>query len=143
MTVKNDNNKVEMKEKTHARGKCNCGTVRFEILCPITDVYVCHCSICRAYSGSSNSAVVVVPKQKFNLTHGEDHIRIWQKPGHDWESHFCSICGSSLPGENDADHLFVPAGLIVKGGENLRVVNHQFIDSKASWETISENEEKA
>ena len=59
-------------ENPHALGKCNCGTVRFGILCPITNVYVCHCSICRAYSSSSNFAVVVVPKQKFNWTLGEE-----------------------------------------------------------------------
>ena len=126
----------------HALGECNCGTVRFEILCPINNVYVCHCSICRAYSGSSNFAVVVVPKQRFNWTHGEDNVQSWLKPGHDWESHFCSICGSSLPGENDPEHMFVPAGSIVKGGADLRVVGHVCMDSKASWEVVSKVEDQ-
>jgi len=30
-----------------ARGECNCGAVQFEIDADLTDVFVCHCSICR------------------------------------------------------------------------------------------------
>ena len=125
-----------------ALGECNCGAVRFEIRCPITDIYVCHCSICRAYSGSSNFAVVVISKTRFAWTQGADHVQSWRKPGHDWESHFCVICGSSLPGENDPEHMFVPAGLIVNGGANLSVVGHVCMDSKASWEVVSKEEDQ-
>lgn len=128
-----------MRKERHALGHCNCDSVSFEILCPITDIYVCHCSICRAYSGSSNFAVVVIPKDKFNWTRGEDCIRSWRKPGHDWESYFCSTCGSSLPGENDPERVFVPAGLIAEGGEQLRVAGHVCLDSKAPWEVIPQD----
>jgi len=132
-----------MRDKNnYALGRCNCGAVRFEIRCPIADIYMCHCSICRAYSGSSNFAVVVIPKEEFTWTQGVDHVRSWKKPGHDWESHFCSTCGSSLPGDNDAKSFFIPAGLIFQGGENLRVTGHVCTDSKASWEVIPQTEQK-
>jgi len=128
-----------MNDKTkYALGKCNCETVSFEILCPISEIYICHCSICRAYSGSSNFAVVVIPKEQFNWTSGKSNIHTWRKPGHDWESHFCLTCGSSLPGKNDETRIFVPAGLIYRGGENLKVTQHVCKDSKASWEDIPE-----
>ena len=34
--------------------------------------------------------------------------------------------------------MFVPAGLIYKGGEDLKVAGHVCVDSKASWEEFSE-----
>jgi hypothetical protein len=42
------------------RGECNCGAVQFEIDADLTDVFVCHCSICRRSTGSNGIAVVVV-----------------------------------------------------------------------------------
>jgi|TARA_A200000159_G_C7308797_1_gene333595 hypothetical protein len=47
-----------------------------------------------------------------------------------------------LPGENDPEHMFVPAGLIVNGGANLSVVGHVCMDSKASWEVVSKEEDQ-
>ena len=83
--------------------------------------------------------MIVIPKDKFNWTRGEDYIRSWRKPGHDWESHFCSTCGSSLPGENDPERVFVPAGLIAEGGEQLQVAGHVCLDSRAPWEVIPQD----
>jgi hypothetical protein len=44
--------------------------------------------------------------------------------------------------ENDPEHIFVPAGLIVNGGANLSVVGHVCMDSKASWEVVSKEEDQ-
>jgi len=47
-----------------------------------------------------------------------------------------------LPGENDPEHIFVSAGLSVNGGANLSVVGHVCMDSKASWEVVSKEEDQ-
>ena len=43
-----------------ATGSCLCGSVRYQVNGPVTDVTACHCSQCRRQSGhywaSSNSA---------------------------------------------------------------------------------------
>ena len=57
----------------------------------------------------------------------------------------CSLFQGNIrcpPGENDSEHMFVPAGSMVKGGANLSVVGHVYTDLKASWEVVSKEEDK-
>ena len=122
-----------------ATGACNCGAVSFEITAPLSSIYFCHCSICRRASGSNGIAVVVVPNEDFRWTGGEDQISTWKKPGHDWQAWFCQVCGSTLPGANDELRMFVPAGLIGDGGEDLRVAHHIWVDSRAAWDEIGDD----
>jgi hypothetical protein len=48
------------------------------------------------------------------------------------------VCGSPLPGANDAARTFVPAGLILEGGERLKVAHHIWVGSKAAWDEIGD-----
>ena len=125
-----------------ATGHCNCGAVAFDIDADLKDVYVCHCSICRRATGANGIAVVVVDKTAFRWTRGTEHMTTWKKPRADWQWGFCSICGSPLPAANDESRMFVPAGLIAEGGENLRVAHHIWVDSKAGWDEIGNSGEQ-
>ncbi len=121
-----------------ASGACNCGAISFNIEADLSDVYVCHCSICRRATGSNGIAVIVVANEVFEWTGGEDLIASWKKPGADWEMWFCKRCGSPVPGVNDESRMFVPAGLISDGGENLKVAHHIWVGSKAAWDEIGD-----
>ena len=121
-----------------ASGECNCGAVRFEIDGDLTDVYVCHCSICRRATGSNGIAVVVVPNERLRWVQGRDHVVMWSKPNADWQAWFCRTCGSPVPGQNDPARMFVPAGSITAGGDALRVVHHVWVGSKAVWDEIGD-----
>jgi hypothetical protein len=74
--------------------------VRFSIDTEVSDVYVCHCSICRRFTGANGIAVVVVPNEKLRFVAGRDDVTTWKKPDGDWRCAFCRICGSPVPGEN-------------------------------------------
>jgi len=119
-------------------GECNCGSIAFETNAEISGVFVCHCSICRRCTGSNGIAVIIVPNDKFRWIRGEDLVTTWEKPDHDWLTSFCQICGSTLPGPNDDTNMFIPAGLINEEIENLRVIHHIYVNSKASWDVISD-----
>ena len=122
-----------------ARGACNCGAVAFEIDADLSQVFVCHCSICRKATGANGIAVVMVDNAAFRWLRGEDQITTWKKPDADWQGWFCRNCGSPLPGANDAARMFVPAGLIAEGGEHLRVAHHIWVGSKAVWDEIGDD----
>jgi hypothetical protein len=122
-----------------ATGECNCGAVAFEITADLPGVIVCHCSICRRATGSNGIAVIVVANEGFRWLRGEDRITSWKKPDADWEMWFCRTCGSPVPGMNDEARMFVPAGLIVDGGESLKVIHHIWVDSKAPWDEIGDS----
>ena len=122
-----------------ALGECNCGAVAFEINADLSGVFVCHCSICRRSTGSNGIAVVVIDNNAFRWIRGEELITSWKKPGADWQTWFCRICGSPVPGTNDESRMFVPAGLISDGGESLAVIHHVWVDSKAVWDEIGDS----
>ncbi len=121
------------------KGECNCGAIAFEVDQTPSNVFVCHCSICRKYSGSNGIAVVIVDKTVFRWLYGEDMISSWKKPDADWGSWFCKCCGSALPGENDLDSMFIPAGLISSDGLSMHVAHHIFVGSKAEWDEIGDD----
>ncbi|WP_394203692.1 GFA family protein [Shewanella waksmanii] len=125
-----------MSKEPSALGSCNCGAVKFAVFSELADVYVCHCSICRKSTGSGGIAVSVVANTAFEFTEGVDYISRWDKPNHDWMKHFCRVCGSPLPGENDQQTTFIPVSLLDSGDKNLTVKHHIFVDSKACWEQI-------
>ena len=121
------------------RGSCQCGTVRYEIAGAFKFVGNCHCSICRRSTGSNGIAVAVIPNDTFRWIQGKEHIATWAKPNTSWETWFCRICGSPVPGQNDPARMFVPAGSITQGGEALKVLHHIWVGSKASWDEIGDD----
>ena len=122
-----------------AKGECNCGAVVFEVDAELRDVYVCHCSICRRYTGANGIAVALCAASEFRWLRGEELVTHWQKPDGEWEASFCSRCGSALPGPNDKSRVFIPVGTIAEGGEKLRVAHHIFVDSRAGWDEIGDD----
>ena len=121
------------------KGECNCGSVQFQISCIPAGVFVCHCSICRRHTGTNGNAVVIVHNSDFHWISGEQQISTWEKPNHDWQIWFCSVCGSQVPGRNDESMMFAPAGSLSTGTEDLKVIHHIWVDSRASWDEISDS----
>lgn len=119
-------------------GECNCGAVGFKVEANLSDVFVCHCSICRRSTGSGGIAVAVVANENFSWVKGQEQVSHWSKPGHEWHTYFCKICGTAVPGENDEKRMFLPVGTFTSGHENLRVAHHLFVNSMASWEEIGD-----
>ncbi len=113
---------------------CNCGAVGFAFEGRAQGVFLCHCSICRRATGANGIAVVLVPNEHFRWTQGEAQIAQWTKPGSQWETWFCKTCGSRLPGRNDPQRMFIPAGLLPGSGLGLQVRAHIWVGSKAEWD---------
>lgn len=122
-----------------ARGECNCGAISFEISADLSAVFVCHCSICRRSTGSNGIAVVIIDNNEFQWLRGKQLVTSWKKPDADWQTWFCPICGSPVPGINDESRMFVPAGAITEGGDLLTVKHHIWVDSKAIWDEIGDS----
>lgn len=122
-----------------AKGSCNCRGVKFEIEKPLSDVFICHCSICRKSTGGTGIAIAIISNDDFSWVEGKELIKTWLKPNHDWETSFCTVCGSPLPGKNDENASYIPVSLLDSGDEHLKIQGHLFVDSKAPWEEIADN----
>lgn len=119
-----------------ADGGCNCGLVTFEVDIEIDYLYACHCSICRRWSGTQGVVVAVAPNASFRWLKGGTKVQSWSHPDCDWGSAFCPKCGSALPGRNDEDTMFIPAGSLKNGVEGVRISDHIWVGSKAGWDEI-------
>ncbi|MCF2859491.1 GFA family protein [Pseudoalteromonas sp. SMS1] len=86
---------------------------------------------------------MITDKSEFRWLIGEEKIKTWHKSAHDWACSFCVECGSSLPGENDPERMYVPVGLIDNADlEGVRVAHHLWVDSKAPWDEITDDGEQ-
>jgi hypothetical protein len=75
-------------------GKCECGAVRYRVADAFLYAANCHCSNCRASTGSAFKAFAGIEREKLEITAGVDTLLVW---GDDDANHTrCAICGSLL-----------------------------------------------
>ncbi len=113
-------------------GGCLCGAVRFTLHERPTQIDVCHCSMCRKFSGGIELGVDADPDKI--VWQGEENIRIYASS--EWaERSFCKICGSGLfwrtrAKDWDGDpHFGLCAGALDDLGD-LQLKTEIYIDQK-------------
>ena len=106
-----------------ATGKCLCGAVTFTAEEVATQVHACHCSMCRAWSGSPLLAVQV-GKIEFQGDVSRYDSSEWAERG------FCSRCGSNLFYRlKEADQYIVSTG-VFDDQSGFELVGEIYIDEK-------------
>lgn len=101
-----------MTDKIH--GSCVCGSVAYEITPPFQFFQYCHCSRCRKTSGAPHAANILLKKEQFAWTKGEETVRRWEHPEAErFCNAFCSECGSKLPWlTRNSESVLVPTGTL-------------------------------
>ena len=92
-------------------GRCECGGVRYRIEGEVRDVFDCHCSRCRRFTGhhmAATSASVA------DVDIDDDGSLRWHAPDPTVEYGFCGTCGSSLFWRTPArpERMSITAGTI-------------------------------
>ena len=117
------------------RGACLCGDIEYEVSKFNGNIYQCHCSLCRKQGGSFSNSGAIVPAENLRWMKGQDRINIWVKDT-GFTSSFCKGCGSPVPNLlRKLDYYWIPVGTLEDGDFN--VVASIFLNSKASWATVS------
>ena len=111
-------------------GACLCGGVEYEVQDPESLGY-CHCTRCQRWTGSS-LALVVVDRDNFKVTKGQDLVKSYTTPGFAPRL-FCSNCGSSLY-DDGGEKYFVAAGPMRELA--LTPSFHLQVASKPRWHEI-------
>ena len=121
------------------RGSCLCGGVTFEVDPPFLWANYCHCSHCRKHSGADHGIQGRVPREQFRLLQGEELISVY-RPGDGRVKAFCSVCGSSLFGNEwpDGDQIGIRLG-VLDDDPGIRPEFHTFVDSRAPWEDLPDD----
>lgn len=75
-------------------GACECGAVRYQVPDEFLYAANCHCSRCRAGTGSAFKPFAGIEREKLEVTAGRDSLLIF---GDDDLNHTrCGVCGSLL-----------------------------------------------
>jgi hypothetical protein len=118
-------------------GKCECGTVRFRVADEFLYAANCHCSRCRAATGSAFKPFAGIEREKLELTDGEDALLVvGEETLNDMR---CGACGSLLFSVvRDGAYVHVALGSL-GDAPSIRPTHHIFVGSKAPWFEITDD----
>jgi hypothetical protein len=119
-------------------GRCLCGAVRYSVEGPFLYSGYCHCSRCRAATGSAFSAFAGIERKRLRVTNGEPRITSFEMNPDNIVS-FCKLCGSSLFSlVRDGQVFHVTMGTLIDD-PGIRPSFHIFVGSKAPWHEITDS----
>jgi hypothetical protein len=118
-------------------GKCECGAVRYTVADEFRYALNCHCSNCRAGTGSAFKAFAGIEREKLELTAGADALLVF---GDDMGNHTrCAACGALLYSVvRDGAYVHVALGSLVDA-PSIRPTAHIYVGSKAPWYEITDD----
>jgi hypothetical protein len=118
-------------------GKCECGAVRYEVADEFRYAANCHCSNCRASTGSAFKPFAGIEREKLEVTEGADSLLVW---GEENANHTrCAVCGSLLYSVvRDGAYVHVAMGSLIDT-PSIRPTEHIFVGSKATWYEITDD----
>ena len=126
---------TEVADSDTLNGHCLCGAVSVTVDQPSNTIEVCHCDMCRRWSGGPFFGLKGV-KAEALLISGSEHVRSYKSS--EWaERAFCARCGSGLwfhflPGGTWS----VMAGLF-KLPVDFAVAKQIFVDERPDWARLA------
>ena len=118
-------------------GKCECGAVRYRVEDAFLYAINCHCSRCRAATGSAFKAFAGIEREKLELAAGADGLLVYGDD--DLNDTRCAACGSLLYSVvRDGAYVHVALGSLVDD-PGIRPTKHIFVGSKAPWFEITDD----
>jgi hypothetical protein len=118
-------------------GKCECGAVRYRVADEFMYASNCHCSRCRAATGSAFKPFAGIKREKLELTDGRDALLVVGEEG--LNDTRCAACGSLLYSVvADGEVVHVALGSLVDP-PSVRPTKHIFVGSKAPWFEITDD----
>ncbi len=110
-----------------AKGHCLCTSVSFEASTAAHDVGVCHCSMCRKWSGGPYIGLDCGTDVTFTGKLTTFDSSEWAERG------FCTNCGTHLYYKfKDSGQMIMPAGLF-DDNQQLHMDHQIFVDEKPAY----------
>lgn len=118
-------------------GGCGCGTVRYRVADAFGYAANCHCSRCRAATGSAFKPFAGIESEKLEITDGADALLVFGEP--ELNDTRCGVCGSLLFSVvRDGAYVHVAMGSLVDE-PSIRPTGHIYVGSKAPWFEITDD----
>jgi hypothetical protein len=118
-------------------GGCWCGAVRYRVADAFLYAANCHCSRCRAATGSAFKPFAGIEREKFELLAGADTLLVVGDD--DLNDTRCASCGSLLFSVvRDGAYVHVALGSLMDA-PSIQPSEHIFVGSKAPWFEITDD----
>jgi hypothetical protein len=118
-------------------GRCGCGRVRYRVADEFRYAQNCHCSQCRAATGSAFKPFAGIERERLEVTEGADSLLVFGED--DLNDTRCAVCGSLLFSiVRDGAYVHVAMGSLVDA-PTIRPSGHIFVGSKAPWFEIRDD----
>jgi hypothetical protein len=118
-------------------GRCECGAVRYRVAEAFRYAQNCHCSRCRAATGTAFKAFAGIERDKLELTDGAERLLV--VGADELNDTRCGACGSLLFSVvRDGAYVHVAMGSLVDA-PTIRPTAHIFVGSKAPWFEITDD----
>ena len=118
-------------------GGCECGAVRYRVADEFRYAANCHCSRCRAGTGSAFKPFAGIEREKLRIVEGADRLLVVGDD--DSNDTRCGTCGSLLFSVvRDGAYVHVAMGSLVDP-PSIRPSGHIFVGSKAPWFEITDD----
>ena len=122
---------------TNLEGGCYCGAVRFEVADAFLYAANCHCSRCRAATGSAFKPFAGIERTQLAVTDGADKLFVIGEE--DANDSRCADCGSLLFSVvRGGEYVHVAMGSL-KDAPSIRPSEHIYVGSKAPWFEITDD----
>lgn len=119
-------------------GGCLCGAVRFSAVPKSLNVGVCHCSMCRRWSGGVFMAIEVFPDWK-----EEGVIKSSTYISSDWaQRRFCNQCGSPIGWQMRDDSMLMLSASAFDDDDGFVFSLENSIDMKPDYYDFANNTHK-
>jgi hypothetical protein len=124
-------------EERELQGGCECGAVRYRVDDAFEYALNCHCSRCRAGTGSAFKPLGGIRRERLAVVEGADRLLVW---GDDEGNHTrCRVCGSLLWSVvRGGDWVHVALGSLADE-PSIRPQIHIHVASKAPWFEITDD----
>jgi hypothetical protein len=118
-------------------GACECGVVRYEVEDAFRYAANCHCSKCRASTGTAFKSFAGIERDKLAITSGANRLMI---VGEEDANHTrCGECGSLLYSVvRDGGWVHVAMGSL-RDEPSIRPTEHIYVGSEAPWFEITDD----
>jgi hypothetical protein len=113
------------------KGRCACNAVAYEVSDEFVSAFNCHCSRCRAMTGSAFLPWGEIEPGKFRVTKGEDSLILTGDAARQHAKR-CGKCFSLLYWTGYEGRIRVPYGSLIDEPA-LKPTAHMFVGSKAPW----------
>lgn len=115
------------------QGQCLCGAVRLEATIGAREMGVCHCSMCRRWSGGVFLAVECLDVSVENT----EHLGVYESS--EWgERCFCNVCGSTVMWRSKDGAHNVVSVQVFNDPSSFTLASQIFIDEKPTSYSFAE-----